>query len=80
MFRYFNNKLPKVFTDFFSTCIISKMQLRRQTKSIPVCFSTNVGQQSVKFYGPKVWNQIPLLIRNLKSISIYQTSTTLDKR
>jgi len=55
---YQENKLPKVFNNFFATPNKEKMLTRRNTQIISICSSTNAGKQSIKFYDPKVWNQI----------------------
>jgi len=61
MHCYQENKLPvdlpKVFNNFFATPSKEKLLTGRNTQ-ISICSSTNVGKQSIKFYGPKVWNQI----------------------
>jgi len=45
------------------------MLTRRNTQIISIC-STNVGKQSIKFYGPKVWNQIAPDFRTRFTIKI----------
>ena len=47
MYHYDKNKLPKVFTECFSTCSSTKMHLTRKSQLISDCITTSVGQQSV---------------------------------
>jgi len=71
MYCYQENKLPKAFNNFFATPSKEKMLTWRNTQITSICSSTNVGKQSINFYGPKVWNQIAPDFRKCKNITTF---------
>ena len=67
MYHYHRNSLPKVFRNFFLTPKNKNMITRSNSQIIPVSCSFTVSKQSVKFWGPRVWNQIPTDTRKSKT-------------
>jgi len=68
MHRYWNGKLPDVFNDYFQLVkTISSYSLRSLEKNdfcLPLV-RTKRAQKSIKFLGPKIWNEISISVRNL---------------
>ena len=65
MHQHHKNTLPVCFKNFFNSS--NQRNTRSSSNSnytTPFCRS-NRGQRSIKFYGPKIWNRIPVSIRNL---------------
>ena len=79
MFCHHNKSPTNVFNKLFLTTDAKKWlpDFKSNAQVIPIFSNTAVGQQSVKFYSPKVWNKIPKQIRSIKSNSI-KTSFTID--
>ena len=71
MFKYHKNLLPRSFNKIF---IQKSFHMKTRSSSIVVtsfCRSTVI-QQSLKFIGPKVWNNIPLMIRDSKTNNVFK--------
>ena len=69
MFKYHKNLLPRSFDKIF---IQKSFHIKTRSSSNVVtsfCRSTVI-QQSLKFIGPKVWNNIPLIIRDSKTNNV----------
>jgi len=70
MHKHHNKSLPNCFNSFFS---ISQQRATRSSSNLNYntpFYRSNKGQRSIKFYGPKIWNSIPLPVRNLSFIDI----------
>ena len=71
MFKYHRNLLPRSFNKIF---IQKSFHMKTRSSSNVVtsfCRSTVI-QQSLKFIGPKVWNNIPLMIRDSKTNNVFK--------
>ena len=71
MFKYHKNLLPRSFNKIF---IQKSFHMKTRSSSNVVtsfCRSTVI-QQSLKFIGPKVWNNIPLMIRDSKTNNVFK--------
>ena len=71
MHGHFNNTLPECFSSFFdgtSSHNYNTRSRQRQNYQTVSCRTTR-GQRSIKFYGPKIWNQIPTSSRNTSKYS-----------
>ena len=58
MYNYHKNSLPKTICNFFLTAKSKNVVTRSNSKIIPVSCTFTVSKQSVKFWGPRVWNQL----------------------
>ena len=66
-----SNSFPEVFHDFFKTISQIHSYSTRQTGHIHSAFSrTTLGQFSIKFRGPSIWNAIPSEIREYTSLPL----------
>ena len=71
MFKYHKNLLPRSFKKIF----IQKsfhMKTRSSNNVVTSFCRSTVVQQSLKFIGPKVWNNISLIIRNAKTNNVFK--------
>ena len=72
----FNNKLlPKTLKNFFQLNH-RKRAARSNNQIIPISCSTNIGQQSMQYLGPKIWNNLPKLVQDCKTVKILQKQLT----
>ena len=71
MYHYHRNFLSKVFRNFFLTPKNKNMITRSNSQIILVSCSFTVSKQSVKFWGPWVWNQIPTNTRKSKTAHFF---------
>ena len=70
MHKHHNKSLPNCLNSFFS---ISQQRATHSSSNLNYntpFYRSNKGQRSIKFYGPKIWNSIPLSVRNLSFIDI----------
>ena len=73
MFKFHNNQRPKNLSDIF----IANYQIHSYgTRQSDDCHlprkSTTLGQYSLAFQGPKIWNSIDSKTRNLKSFNVFK--------
>ena len=73
MFKFHNDQLPKNLSDIFS----ANYQIHSYgTRHADDCHiphkSTTLGQYSLAFQGPKIWNGIDSETRNIKSFNIFK--------
>ena len=70
-FKYHKNLLPRSFDKIF---IQKSFHVKTRSSSNDVnsfCRSTVI-QQSLQFIGPKVWNNIPLIIKDSKTNNVFK--------
>ena len=67
MFRFYNRSLPSAFDPIFQSKTTS-ISTRSNSRVIPISCRSAVSQQSIRYIGPKTWNNIPLPIRESKTI------------
>ena len=67
MHQYFNDKLPSYFSNFFLTPNNSKQNTRRNgiLQYQPIQCKKKIMERSVRFVGPKLWQNIPVYNRYL---------------
>ena len=70
MFKYYKNLLPRFDKMFIQKSFYMKTRRSRNVVS-GFCRSTVI-QQSLKFIGPKVCNNIPLIIRDFKTNNVFK--------
>ena len=83
MFKFYNNQLPKNLSDIFS----ANYQIHSYgTRHADDCHlprkSTTLGQYSLAFQGPKIWNSIDIKTRKIKSFNMFKNNikrSILDK-
>ena len=71
MHAHHNNQLPECFNSFFRESGSNHNHYTRSVANIsydPLQCRTSRGQRSIRFYGPKVWNDIPLLVKQTSKI------------
>ena len=71
MYNYHKNSLPKIFRNFFFTAKSKNVVTRSNSKIIPVSCTFTVSKQSVKFWGPRVWNQLPTNAKKSKNVQSF---------
>ena len=71
MFKYHKNLLPQSFDKIF---IQKSFHMKtRSSSNVVTCFCrSTVFQQSLKFIGSKVWNNIPLIITDSKTNNVFK--------
>ena len=72
MHIYFNKSLPPAFSNIFDSNFLSeKATLRTQSKFklCPQYCRIKLTQQTLKFRGPKLWNKLPVALKNIQSLS-----------
>ena len=73
----FNNKLlPKTFEKFFQLNECNNRATRSNSQIIPISCSTNIDQQSMQYLGPKIWNNLPKLVKDCKTVKTFQKQLT----
>ena len=71
MHAHHNDQLPECFTSFFRESGTNHNHHTRSVANIsyePVLCRTARGQRSIRFYGPKIWNDISLSIKQASKI------------
>ena len=71
MYNYHKNSLPKIFRNFFLTAKSKNVVTRSNSKIIPVSCTFTVSKHSVKFWGPRVWNQFPTNAKQSKTVQSF---------
>ena len=71
MFRFHNRTLPSAFDPIFQSKSTS-ITTRSNSRVIPISCRSTVSQQSIRYIGPKTWNNIPLPIRASKTIAAFK--------
>ena len=71
MFKYHQKLLPKAFDNLFTRKTF-QMNTRCSSQIVPKSCRSTVNQQSLSYIGPKIWNDIPLAIRNSKTITSFK--------
>ena len=72
MHGHFNGELPECFLNYFQRTGTRHNYYTRATENLlydPIPCRTSRGQRSIQFYWPKVWNDIPLSIKNISKIN-----------
>ena len=67
MHGHHNNSLPVCFSSFFQESGNNHSQYTRSSAQLnyeTILCRTARGQRSIRFYGPKIWNDIPLSIKS----------------
>ena len=70
MYKYSNQCLPAALQNLFSIKA-TRVTIRSNSKYIPPSYRATVCQQSIKFLGPKIWNKLPTIIEESKSLRTF---------
>ena len=76
MYKFINKLLPKTFENFFQLNQCNNRATRSNSQIIPISCSTNIGQQSMQYLGPKIWNSLPKLVKDCKTVKTFQKQLT----
>ena len=71
MYKYHQGTLPFAFDDMFRSRIFS-MKTRSNSQLVPAFCRNTVSQQSIRYVGPKVWNEISIAIKKSRTISAFK--------
>ena len=71
MLKYPKNLLPRSFDKIFIQKLFH-MKTRSSSNVVTSFCASTVIQQSLKFIGPKVWNNILFIIRNSKTNNVFK--------
>ena len=73
MFRYVNNLLPSSFANYFVCNSDIHGYDTRHCKDIHLTyFRTNLRGSCIQINGSRVWNAIPVLIKNVKTVHAFK--------
>ena len=75
-YKFINKLLPKTFENFFQLNQCNNRATRSNSLIIPISCSTNIGQQSMQYLGPKIWNSLPKLVKDCKTVKTFQKQLT----
>ena len=70
MHNFFNKQLPTAFNNAFQTKT-SNVITRSNSQIIPISCKNTVSKQSIRYIGPKIWNQLPTSIKKSNSLSAF---------
>ena len=67
MYKYLNQCLPAALQNLFSIKA-TRITTRSNSKYISASYRATVCEQSIKFLRPKIWNKLPTIIKESKSL------------
>ena len=72
MFKFHMKQLPSAFSDIF---LMKKYSIgsRNNSNIIPMACRISLSQQSIRYVGPKIWNEVPPSIRKCKALSSFKS-------
>ena len=70
MYKFFNKQLPTAFNNVFQTKT-SNVITRSNSQIISISCKNTVSKQSIRYIGPKIWNQLPASIKQSNSLSAF---------
>ncbi len=65
MHQHHNSSLPVCFQNYFSVAYLRTTRNSSNLNYNTPFYRSNRGQRSIKYYGPKVWNSLPITFRTL---------------
>ena len=71
MYKYFNNKLPPQFNDFFKPILFNYSNKYRYSYQMPYC-RTNFSKFSIIYTGPYHWNKLPVDLKLINSFELFK--------
>ena len=73
MYKYKKNFLPDALQNLFQIKT-SQIKTRSNSQIVSSSFKTTISQQSIKYVGPKVWNALPIEIKNSNSLALFKNN------
>ena len=74
MYKYHNNLLPDIFTDYLVKAnTIHGYNTRQSYMYRPCYFNTHLANNSIKRQGPLIWSSVPQNIRDSTSVFSFKT-------
>ena len=70
MYNFFNKQLPTAFNNVFQTKT-SIVITRSNSQIISISCKNTVSKQSIRYIGPKIWNQLPASIKKSNSLNAF---------
>ena len=72
MFKFHMKQLPSAFSDIF---LMKKYSIgsRYNSSIIPMACRILLSQQSIRYVGPEIWNEVPPSIRKCKTLSSFKS-------
>ena len=72
MFKFHMKQLPSAFSDIV---LMKKYSIdyRNNSSIIPMAYRISLSQQSIRYVGPKIWNEVPPSIRKCKTLSSFKS-------
>ena len=74
MFKFHMKQFPSAFSDIF---LMKKYSIGSRNNSsrpiIPMACRISLSQQSIRYVGPKIWNEVPPSIRKCKTLSSFKS-------
>ena len=70
MYKSFHKQLSSAFNNIFQRKT-STVIIRSNSQIIPISCKNTVTKQSIRYIGPKIWNELPEKIKLCKSLSIF---------
>ena len=78
VYKQQNNMLPSVFNNYYAKNHTIFTRSTRQSNDLHLpFFRLSGGQKSLKYYGAKIWNDLPTDIKNIVSLSALKQSLVL---
>ena len=73
MHSYTKGSLPSAFSDYFSSNNTIHKHYTRSSEKFHMKYTrTNYGRFSIKYKGPMIWNSLPDVLRNIKSLDMFR--------
>ena len=73
VFNFFNGKSPSYMSDIYNPAGENVIDTRNSYLKLKQPFrKTNIGQGSLSFIGPSVWNKLPTVIKQCKSVNSFK--------
>ena len=73
MYSYTKGSLPSAFSNYFSMNNSIHEHYTRSSEKLHMKFTrTNYGRFSIKYKGPMIWNTLPDVLKNIKSLQMFR--------
>ena len=73
IYSYTKGSLPDAFSNYFSSNNTIHKHYTRFSEKFHMKFTrTNYGRFSIKYKGPTIWNTLPDVLKNIKSLPIFR--------
>ena len=73
MYSYAKESLPSAFSNYFSLNDTIQQHYTRSSGKFHMKFKrTNYGRFSIKYKGPMIWNTLPDVLKNIRSLQIFR--------